>query len=232
MARMPDNVLSNWHHSIAGFQSSSQDFYTRVTGVMERHEIPDSRISRVEFREAGLASARREYLRVERERLTFDICAAPFGSGFFVSWWLARPPVAWWIVVIALGISVIGWAILFALCGAVVGVFGRLLGSIFGAVGVLLAYPVSVVAYFVALHLLARASLIDEEIIVALPVIGWIYARIFSPITYYRLDTAQMFRDAVHTAVLEALDGMTSEKGVRALTELERKPVMRGLLGP
>ena len=26
-----------------------------------------------------------------RAKLVFDTCAAPFGTGFFVSWWLGRP---------------------------------------------------------------------------------------------------------------------------------------------
>ena len=38
-------------------------------------------------------SADRLYLRVIRKGKIFDICGAPFGSGFFVSWWLGdRPP--------------------------------------------------------------------------------------------------------------------------------------------
>lgn len=37
-------------------------------------------------------SARREYLRVKRRDLILDICAAPFGTGFLVSWWLGPKP--------------------------------------------------------------------------------------------------------------------------------------------
>ncbi len=45
--------------------------------------------------------------------------------------------------------------------------------------------------------------------------------------TYYKVDTALMFQAAVHAAVLEVLDGMTQAKGIRSLSELERKPVLR-----
>ena len=47
-----------------------------------------------EFLGAGsrLASANRQYLRMHRGKHAFDICAAPFGNGFFVSWWLTEPP--------------------------------------------------------------------------------------------------------------------------------------------
>jgi hypothetical protein len=34
----------------------------------------------------------------------------------------------------------------------------------------------------------------------------------------------------VHNAVLEVIEGMRSAKGIRALSDLERKPIMRGLV--
>jgi hypothetical protein len=36
-----------------------------------------------------------------------------------------------------------------------------------------------------------------------------------------------MFQDAVHNAVLEVVDCITASKGVRALSEAERKPIMK-----
>jgi len=66
-----------------------------------------------------------------------------------------------------------------------------------------------------------------ESTVLAMPLIGWIYERIFAPPTYYSLDTANMFQESVHNAVLEVLDCMTSNKGVRALSENERKPIMK-----
>lgn len=36
-----------------------------------------------------------------------------------------------------------------------------------------------------------------------------------------------MFQTSVRQAVIEVVDQVTSAKGIRALTELERKPVMR-----
>jgi hypothetical protein len=48
--------------------------------------------------------------------------------------------------------------------------------------------------------------------------------------TYYKLDTAMMFQESVHNTVLEVIDGLTSAKGIRALSESERKPIMRNFL--
>ena len=48
--------------------------------------------------------------------------------------------------------------------------------------------------------------------------------------TYYKVDTAMMFRESVQNAVFEVIDDLTTAKGVRPLSELERKPVMRNFL--
>ena len=60
-----------------------------------------------------------------------------------------------------------------------------------------------------------------------MPLVGTIYERVFAPETYYALDTALMFQEAVHNAVLEVIDGMISAKGLRALSEVERKPILK-----
>jgi len=39
-----------------------------------------------------------------------------------------------------------------------------------------------------------------------------------------------MLRAAVHAAVLEVVDGLTAAKGLRSLSEPERKPIMRELV--
>ncbi len=66
-----------------------------------------------------------------------------------------------------------------------------------------------------------------DDFIMSLPLIGSLYLKFFRPITYYRIDTSEMFQQAVRAAVMEVIDQITAAKGVRALTEMERKPVMR-----
>jgi pantoate kinase len=63
--------------------------------------------------------------------------------------------------------------------------------------------------------------------VLAIPGIGWLMNRFFMPPTYYRIDTESMFQTAIHCAVQEVVDQMTAAKGLRALTELERKPILR-----
>jgi hypothetical protein len=66
-----------------------------------------------------------------------------------------------------------------------------------------------------------------EDIVLAIPFFGGLYERIFKPSTYYRTDTTLMFQSVVHTVVLKVVEELLSSGGVRPLTELERKPIMR-----
>jgi len=50
---------------------------------------PHIKTKSVIYSEGGFITANRTYLRVSRGDILFDICAAPFGTGFFISWWQA-----------------------------------------------------------------------------------------------------------------------------------------------
>jgi hypothetical protein len=64
------------------------------------------------------------------------------------------------------------------------------------------------------------------------PVLSLIARALVRPWTYYRVDTVTMFNTAVHQAITEVVDTITSSaQGIRQLTESERKPVMRELMG-
>src|SRR5580658_2564985 len=88
----PVEFISHDPLLIEAMKFSSQEFYTRVEKALAARQIPDASVTRVDWKEGGLLSARREYLRVQRERFVFDVCAAPFGTGFFVSVWCAERP--------------------------------------------------------------------------------------------------------------------------------------------
>lgn len=155
------NIIGHWNHLFEGLQCSSQEFYARLEKAVQDRNLPDTQFGRIEIKEGGLLSARRTYLRVMRKDFIFDCCAAPFGKGFFVSWWLGEQPS--------------------------------------GCFLFLLSIPV-------------------------INILAWLVVK---PITYYKIDTAHMFQSAVHCAVLEVLDQVTGVDGVRALSESERKPIMR-----
>ena len=92
MAKKELVILSHWYHLVEGLQESSQEFYKSVEAAVKTRSVPDARISRIDYHEGGILSAKREYLRVRRKELIFDICAAPFETGFFTSWWLGEKP--------------------------------------------------------------------------------------------------------------------------------------------
>lgn len=164
-------LLSHWHKLFEGFQESPQRIYSLLEEAIDKREIPDVKISRISYPEAGVLSARREYLRVRRKDHIFDVCAAPFGTGFFVSWWLGKPRKPFLILI---------WILLI--------VFVPIVGLI-------------------------------------IVILWWISLRE----TYYTLDTALMFQDSVHSAVLEVIDLATEGKGIKAMSELERKPILSDL---
>lgn len=82
------NVISHWSHFFTFFTLSSNTFYEKLEEVLKDHEMPNSRIERTKHKEAGFLSANREYLRIKHGDIVFDVCAAPFGKDFFISWWL------------------------------------------------------------------------------------------------------------------------------------------------
>ena len=221
------NVISHWDQLIENFQTSSLAFYQSVETAVQARAVPEIHRARIEHKEGGLASAKREYLRMHRGKHAFDICAAPFGTGFFVSWWFTEPPLPF-AILYTLGFLfglVIAMDIAFAVGGVIGAVmqgyaFGFLLGGCFAIFGV----P----AFLWLLGNAMRQGRIGgESTVLAMPLVGWIYERIFAPATYYAVDTALMFQEAVHNAVLEVIDCVTANKGVRALTEAERKPMMK-----
>src|SRR5437660_1190883 len=78
-------VLNHWIGFADSFNYPSQEFYATLEKELEARKIPNLDISRVEWAEGGLLSDKRIYLRMIRERLAFDTCAAPFGTGYFFS---------------------------------------------------------------------------------------------------------------------------------------------------
>ena len=215
MARSsPEDSRGHWAHLTEGLQASTLDFYTQVEAAVALRSIPDVATERIEYSEGGVLSDKREYLRVRRRRDVFDICGAPFGNGFFFSWWFAedRPAIP--------AIATIFFVIVYM---AVAGGFMSTVGFFAGPAMLLVLVPL-------ALFLMSRLGNEGaDDFIMTLPGIGFLYRKFFRPITYYRVDTSEMFQQAVQNAVMDVIQEVTAAKGIRALTELERKPMMREL---
>lgn len=86
-------VVSHWSTLIENFQYSPQRFYESVAAAVQKRQIPNSTIGKVQFKEGNFLTANREYLRIYyKKEFYFAICGAPYGTGFFISWWLLQPP--------------------------------------------------------------------------------------------------------------------------------------------
>lgn len=220
MPRTPDGVLSHWHTLFEDFSISTQEFYKAVEEAIRRRNLPDVEMSRVLFKEGGIASVSREYLRICRRRVAFDICSAPYGKGHFFSWWLAKIPPKHGLFLVLVHI--------FLIMPVWFGLSFRLLNSC----GFTLALIGSFCGIPLFLFLLGlgveRGVISDEEWVLSIPVIGVLYALVFNPVTYFRLDSAYMFRDSVRAAVNEVLNEVRQEKGLRHLGEDELAPEGEG----
>jgi len=168
---IPDVVISHWSTLIEDFQGSSIAFYEALELALARRQLPATKNERIDYRETGLLSAKREYIRVRREKIVFDVCAAPFGTGFFISYWLAedRPQLNPLIK-------------LAALVGILIGAPWILWGAGFFAGLLLIALLLPVVLYGV--QEAAAAGTMDDEIVIMLPLIGRLYLWLFKPSTY------------------------------------------------
>jgi hypothetical protein len=158
----------------------------------------------------------------------FDVCAAPFGTGFFVSWRLGEQRLKLNIVglllVLALLAGGVEWAFnehrfrlqfylmihpeWFVLAGSIVlGVFFLLLMLMRSAVG--------------------RGLADLDALLLHTPVVAGFYEKFLRPITYYRVDLALMYEEAVHAAVLQVIDELTETQKLPRLSESDRKPILR-----
>jgi hypothetical protein len=68
-----------------------------------------------------------------------------------------------------------------------------------------------------------------ELLLSKIPFIGNYLVKAFFPVTYYSMDTASMFRTYAQASVLKVIDDITENKGVRALSESERKPILNDI---
>ena len=152
------NYHSHWSVLLEDFSFSSKEFYQLLSTDLRKKGIKSILFDRVNLREGNIFSRKRQYLRIYYKDFHFDLCASPFGSSFFISWWCI--------------------------------------------------YKHSFLQILISL----------------IPFIGhWLEHKLFT-ITYYKVDTATMFMTSTHLSVLEVLDSLTMEYGVRMLPESERKP--------
>jgi hypothetical protein len=209
-------VFAHWHKLVENFEVSPLEFYEAVEAAVRKREVPDMRASRIEYHESGVLSALRIYQRIERKKLAFDICAAPFGTGFFFSWWLTEPKKSY---------KAQGCLLTLLLL-----VLSYFIQAKFEIKGCAIAFLLGIAAVGVLVMGVREGWFLSEDIILDTPYLGAIYEYFFDPETYYKEDTRTMYREMVHAAILEVVDGTLETKGLRALAPEDRKPTVRSLV--
>jgi hypothetical protein len=208
------NVISHWYVLVPRFTTTSQEFYTAIESELKARKVPGLDTTRVEFSEGGLLSANRQYLRMTREMLIFDVCAAPFGTAYFFSCRFAELPAIVSLLEIAITLFGLGAValLIFYLCGFWKGLV---------VLAVLLA------------SLIVALGLKDlDATLMKLPVIGPVYIRFLRKETYYRHDTRLMYCDSVNEVVKAKVEEITGAKGIQLLRFNEFSPLLEELYKP
>jgi hypothetical protein len=219
--------LQHWIAFANGFQYAPSEFYDAVEKELKARQVPGMEMSRIEFAQGGMLSDKRLYLRMMRERLTFDVCAAPFGTDFFFSCRMADIPVAvklWQLLVVILGF------------GACVMVSLSLLTRVFGIEG-LFYFPVLwltilVLGIYVLRNAVAMGLKDLDATLINSPVLGSIYQSWFRKETYYRIDTRLMYLEVVGSVVKKLAEDAIAAKGIKLTKQYEQAPILGELYKP
>ena len=151
----PSVALKHWHHHFADMQFSSKELYQKIIDEIRSRKVPDISMGYGKFFEAGIFSARREYLSIQYKKFSLDVCCIGFGTGYYISWWLGED---------------------------------------------------------------------DPGFLSRIPILKDLLGKNSEYQSYYQLDTATLFQSGIHDAILKVIDDVSTEKGIRLLTEFERFP--------
>lgn len=210
-------VLDYWCELVADCQASPKEVYDVVESAVRARQVPGLECTRELWHEGGAVSAKREYLRFARERLCFEICAAPFGTGFFVSYRAAMFP----LIVDPLGILLLLFLVA-ATFGLLVGSFGLVWGGLILVLGLC------------ALALVMRTAVARglgelDRVFMKTPLLGPLYELFLRPLTYYRIDSQAMYVKAVQGAVAQSIESIFGDQGVRMTPGMVTPPVLEEL---
>ena len=195
---------AHWHQFFENISISSLTFYKSLEEELATRKIPETASSQVDFLEGGPMSPKRIYLRIRRDWMTFHICVAPFGTGFFVSSRLLVSPWKSWSI-LAVTAFVLSTALFFSLL-ILTAIFKNIIFAI------LIVFVLAIPTAFLFLVVF----------------IVWLILSL--RMTYYRQDTMLAFHEAVHGLLVAKVSSYIEASGRKPLTDEEKKPIMHKLL--
>jgi hypothetical protein len=215
-----DEVLEHWISFADGFNQPSQEFYALIKKELDARKIPSMEMSDVEYAEGGLLSDRRLYLRMMRERLAFDLCAAPFGNTYFFSCRTVHSP-----PVLRLWHLAVAGAFFWGLSA----LFLNMLGLWFAVI----AMVTLILAIAEVFRNAVAMGLNDlDNALMKIPILSPIYENWFRKDTYYRQDARLAYLAIIPAIVKKAAEDVTGAKGIKLTRRYERTPVLGELYKP
>lgn len=213
--RQDSLVLDHWYALVPDFTMSSHEFYAAIEKDLTKRQVPGMAMSRVVYGEGGILSDQREYLRFTRERLAFDICAAPFGTSFFFSCRFSEftPKITTLQVIILMVTVTASW---FA--------FDNWLGRVHGTA----IFAIGLIGFYMVCSLAPAVKNLDASLLNS-PIFGGIYLRFFRKETYYREDARLMYLETVNAITKEVVQHVSGAKGIDLITFKERSPILSEL---
>jgi hypothetical protein len=198
-----DAQYADWHQFFEDSSASPQAFYQSLKRSVEEHKVPDASTVCIDFLERGMLSPKRVYVQIKRDWLTYRICLAPFGTGFFVSSRL-------------LSSNWNSWPLLL-IPVFLMPVFPFI--TYMATILVLQSFPVA--------FILGCFAVFPSMGFFLLAVALW-YMR--CRMTSYRLDTMAAFQEAIHRLLIAEVNKIIETGGRKPLSAEESKPVLHKLL--
>lgn len=210
--RVGAEVIEHWYSLISSENFSSKEIYDLIEKEIVAQKVPGLAISHIDLAEGGLLSDKREYLRMKRERLIFDVCAAPVGVNYFFSYRFYVEPVivkAWEMAAAFAG----AWFLLYLS----VKIFGPYLGPS-------LLFVAALVFAWLMRNAIGMGLRDLDDTLLKMPALGPIYERYLRKDTYYRQDLRIAYGSIVSGIVKGEVEAVTAAKGVKLIREYSYSP--------
>lgn len=81
--------LSRWNVLIHGLHYSSKEYYDKLELVLKTENVEGLKFTTKNLSTGGILSSRRLYAHISYDGFVYEVCAAPFGNSFFISYWMS-----------------------------------------------------------------------------------------------------------------------------------------------
>ncbi len=216
--RKPEELRPPTYALIDGFETSTDAFYQSIESELQTRKVPGLELVRLDYREGGLLSARRDYLCMRRERLTFDLCSAPFGTSWFFSYRFCEIPAPF---------PFFQLLIVLALTAALTMGYLALFGTLWG--GIIIGMTILGFALLLRNTLTLGFEDFDAWLL-TVPVFGRVYEILFRKETFFRKDTRFMYVEMLERIIQDKIKEVTAAEGIDKVEFIEARPDVHPLL--